>query len=79
MATPRSIAEWMLEELKQQTILSQEVVAHEIALLFGDEFTYTNANGDIAIDESVLREFRHLTGDLAVAVGGGRVWRLRQS
>jgi hypothetical protein len=77
MATPKAIAEWMLEELKQQTILCQEVVAHEISLLFGEEFTHTNANGDLAINESVLREFRNLTGNMVVSVGGERVWRLK--
>ena len=78
MATPEAIAEWMLEELKQETILSQEVVAHEISMLFGEEFTYTNANGDLSIDERVLREFRNLTTNMVISVGGERVWRLKQ-
>ncbi len=78
MVTPTAIAEWMLEELKRETILCQEVVAHEISLLYGEEFTHTNANGDLAIDERVLREFRRLTENMVVSVGGERVWRLKQ-
>ncbi len=78
MATPKAIAEWMLEELKQETILCHEVVAHEISLLFGEEFTYTNTNGDLAIDERVLDEFRNLTANKVVSVGGERVWRLKK-
>jgi hypothetical protein len=78
MATPKAIAEWMLEELKQETILCQEVVAQEISLLFGEEFTYNNATGDMAIDERVLAEFRSLTENLVLSVGGERVWRLKQ-
>lgn len=78
MATPKAIAEWMVEELKQETILSQEVVAHEISMLFGEEFTYTDANGNLAVDERVLREFRKLTENRVVAIGGERVWRLKQ-
>ena len=78
MATPKDIAEWMLEELKQETILCQEVVAHEISLLFGEEFTYTNASGELALDERVLREFRGLTQNMVISVGGERVWRLKQ-
>ncbi len=78
MATPKQIAEWMLGELKQETILSQEVVAHEISMLFGEEFTYTNANGELAVDERVLCEFRKLTENIVVSIGGGRVWRLKQ-
>ncbi|MBN2116171.1 MAG: hypothetical protein JW730_06360 [Anaerolineales bacterium] len=77
MTTPKTIAEWMLEELKQETILSQEVVAHEISLLFGEEFTYTNANGELGIDERVLREFRSLTENKVVSVRGERFWRLK--
>jgi hypothetical protein len=78
MATPKTIAEWMLEELKQETILSQEVIAHEISMLFGEEFTYTNASGDLSVDERVLREFRNLTRNMVISVGGERVWRLKQ-
>lgn len=78
MATPKVIAEWMLEELKRETILSQEVVAHEISLLYGEEFTYINPNGNLAIDERVLCEFRNLTKDKVLSVGGERVWRLKQ-
>ena len=78
MTTPKTIAEWMLEELKRETILSQEVVAHEISLLFGEEFTYTNANGELGIDERVLREFRNLTENKVLSVRGERFWRLRE-
>lgn len=78
MATPRTIAEWMLQELKREKILSHEVVAHEISLLFGEEFTYTNAKGDLALDERVLHEFRSLTENMVISVGGERVWRLKQ-
>ncbi len=77
MATPRTIAEWMLEELKRETILCQEVVAHEVSMLYGEEFTYTNAKGELALDESVLREFRKLTENIAASIGGERVWRLK--
>ena len=78
MTAPKTIAEWMLEELKRETILCQEVVAHEISLLFGEEFTYTNASGELALDERVLREFRGLTQNMVISVGGERVWRLKQ-
>ena len=69
----------MLGELQNETILCQEVVAHEISLLYGEEFTYTNANGDLAIDERVLREFRDLVQNMVISVGEERVWRLKQS
>jgi len=78
MATPKVIAEWMLEELKRETILCQEVVAYEISTLYGEEFTYTNANGNLAIDERVLSEFRSLTQNMVLSIGGERVWRLKQ-
>jgi hypothetical protein len=77
MATPKAIAEWMLGELQHETILVQEVAAHEISLLFGDEFTCTNMAGELAIDERVLQEFRSLTADRVISVGGERVWRLK--
>jgi hypothetical protein len=79
MATPQLIAEWMLGELQRETILCQEVVAHEITMQFGEGFTYTNTNGELAIDERVLDEFRNLTKDIVIAIKGERVWRLKQS
>ncbi len=77
MATPKAIAEWMLGELKKETVLSQEVAANEISMLFGEEFTYADSNGNQAIDERVLSEFRKLTEGVVISVGGGRVWRLK--
>lgn len=77
MATPKAVAEWMLRELQHETILVQEVIAHEISLLFGEEFTCSNAAGELAIDERVLQEFRSLTADRVISVGGERVWRLK--
>ncbi len=79
MTTPKTVAEWMLEELKNETILVQEVVAHEISLLYGEEFTYTDANGELAVDERVLSEFRSLAENMIISVGGERVWRLKQT
>jgi hypothetical protein len=78
MATPKAIAEWMLKELKQETILSQEVIADEISMLFGEEYTYINASGDRAVDERVLREFRKLTENIVIVIGEERVWRLKR-
>ncbi len=78
MATPKAIAEWMFEELKRETILSQEVVAHEISLLYGEEFTCTNARGELALDERVLCEFRKLTENMVIPIGGERAWRLKR-
>jgi hypothetical protein len=78
MTTPKTVAEWMLNELKRETILCHEVVVQEISMQFGEEFTYTNANGDLAIDERVLREFRDLTKDMNVTVKGERFWLLKQ-
>jgi len=78
MITPKDIAEWMLEELKREEYLYQEVVVYEIASKFGEEFTYINENGNLAIDRQVLREFRNLTENIVVWVRGDRFWRFRE-
>lgn len=78
MITPKIIAEWMLEELKREECLYQETVVYDIASKFGDEFTYENENGNLAIDKRVLQEFRKLTEYNVVWDRGLRLWRFRE-
>lgn len=76
--TPKAIANWMLEELKREEELYQADIVEEIASRFGKKFTYTNDNGNLAIDKSVLDEFRKLTEKTVVWDRGGRFWRFRE-
>jgi hypothetical protein len=78
MITPQIIAKWMAEKLEREKYIYQEVVVYEIASKFGDEFTYTNANGNLAIDKRVLREFRKLTEKTVVWERGEKLWRFRE-
>lgn len=74
----KDVAEWMLEAVRREEYLYQNVVVYEIAEKFGEEFTYTNNNGNLAIDSRVLNEFRKLTGDTVVWERGQRLWRSRE-
>jgi hypothetical protein len=74
----KQIAEWMAAELDRQIYLYQETVVYDIASKFGDQFTYLNANGNLAIRADVLNEFRKLTADSVVWERGSRMWRKRQ-
>ena len=67
----------MLRALEERQSLYQENVVYEIATEFGEEFTYLNANGNLAIDKKVLREFRKLTEATVVWERGERMWRKR--
>jgi hypothetical protein len=58
--------------------LYQAVVVHEIALKFGDEFTYINANGNTSVRKDVLSAFRKLSGNAVVWERSERMWRKRQ-
>jgi hypothetical protein len=81
MTTPPSakqVAEYMIDRLKTAKLLYQEVVVYEIKLKFGKEFTYVNANGNLAIAKPVLSEFKKLSGDDVIWERGSRMWRLRQ-
>ena len=76
--TARDVAEWMLSELDKQTLLYQEIAVYEILQQFGEQFTYTNKNNNLAIAKNVLEVFRMLTGDDVVWVSDERYWRRRQ-
>ena len=77
--TPSDVAAWMAEELDRVEYLYQETAVYEIQTRFGDEFVYTNDNGNLAISREVLREFRKLTADTVVWERGERYWRFRES
>jgi len=75
--TPEQVAEWMITELERVNFLYQETIAYQIASQFGNELTYYNENGNLAIDAAVLKAFRDLTGDAVVWSRGERMWRKR--
>ena len=81
MVTPdaAAVARWMLGELETQGgLLYQETVVYDIASEFGDDFVYENENGNLAISQAVLREFRRLTEKTVVWERGTRFWRWRE-
>ena len=78
MATPRQVAEWMVERLSQEELLYQEVAVFGIQKEFGDEFIYYNQNGNLAISREVLAEFKELTKKTVVWERGQRLWRVRR-
>lgn len=76
--TPADVARWMFEQLEKEEHLYQEHIVCEIEEKFGDEFVYYNDNGNLAIDRTVLSEFRKLTDKVAVWERGQKMWRKRE-
>jgi hypothetical protein len=76
-ASATDVAAYMKRRLGEEGDLYQEVVVYEIQQEFGDQFVYTNDNGNLAIASSVLAEFRKITPD-AVWVRSERYWRRRE-
>jgi hypothetical protein len=77
MTTPKDVAQWMLDEVSKEKMLHQEHAVYDIAKKFGDEFTYMNENGNLAISRPILRAFRKLSMHTVVWVRSERYWRLR--
>jgi hypothetical protein len=78
MMTPADVARWMAQEIERDGLLYQSETAYSIAEKFGEEFTYTNNNGSIAISRNVLSAFRELTEKSVVWERGQRLWRKRE-
>jgi hypothetical protein len=53
----------MLDTLSMRNYLYQEEAVYEIHEKFGEDFTYDNDNGNLAIRRDVLAAFRRLSGD----------------
>ena len=77
--TPKDVAQWMMEELKRVNYLYQETVVYDIDSKFGDEFTYINDNGNLAISKNVLAAFRKLNEGNVIWERGEKMWRFRES
>jgi hypothetical protein len=85
-ATPREVAEWMVERLNEKPHLQlsglegpdlyQEQIIHRIRKIFGDEHVYTNQSGNLSIARPVLKEFAALTPNV-VWVRSEKLWRTR--
>ena len=74
---PSDVAKWMRDKIIEDKTMFQEQVVYKIRDEFGEEFIYTNDNGNPAISKAVLKEFRKLTENLVVWEKGERCWRLR--
>lgn len=74
-ATADDVAAWMKAKLEYFHTLYQAEVAHEIRWTFGDEHTYINKNGNVAIESDVLDAFRERTEDDVMWEAGERYWR----
>ncbi|WFU52000.1 DUF6953 family protein [Sinorhizobium terangae] len=51
--TAAAAAEWMLEQVRENGMLEQEFAVYAIHRQFGDQFTYINENGNLAIAKPV--------------------------
>lgn len=79
MITPDTVARWMLGRLEASGGSPyQEEAADATQERFGSEFTYEDANGNLAIERSVLQAFRKLTEDRVVWCRPERYWRWRE-
>jgi hypothetical protein len=78
MTTAVEVAKWMVAELDRTQLLDQELTVYEISKKFGDEFTYINPNGNLAISKDVLKHFNKITAADVVWSRSERHWRKRQ-
>ena len=76
--TALDVAKWMRGEVHRTKRLDQDAAVAEIKQRFGSYFVYENENGNPAISEHVLREFREITKSRIVWIKTGRYWRPRE-
>jgi hypothetical protein len=76
--TENDVASWMLKEYSLNNYLGQESTVFEISKKFGEEFVYTNENGNMAISRKVLNVFRSITSKTVVWDRSERAWRKRE-
>jgi len=78
MAITKDVAQWLFDTVLDKKHLEQEVAVYNIKDEFGDDFVYTNDNGNLAIEKKVLNAFNKLSGDKVVWSRGEKAWMPRQ-
>lgn len=75
----QAAAAWMLQRIKESRAheLYQSDAVDHIAKHFDGGLTYTNDNGNPAIDKKVLKAFKEISGDTVVWNNGWKGWSLR--
>lgn len=71
-------AAWMHEQVDEHGTLYQDEAAAEIMERFGEECTYQNEHGNLAISREVLKQFRAATEGSVVWDAAERMWRRRE-
>ncbi|MNI96448.1 hypothetical protein D3C73_1548940 [compost metagenome] len=59
-ATPETIAEWMVGEIRFRGMLRQEEAIAHIRSHFGEQFVFVNDNGNASLVKEVRNAFRKL-------------------
>jgi hypothetical protein len=74
--THMDVAEWMVLQLEEDSILNQQEAAKHIQAAFGEESICLDRFGDLGIVRPVLNQFQKLTGDRVVwvVVQGNWLW-----
>jgi hypothetical protein len=78
ISDPKIVAKWMLAAVQRDGLVHQETIVYEISDTFGEEYTYLNENGNLAIRKDVLVAFRKLSEDTIVWDRSDRAWRMRE-
>ncbi|EJB8411304.1 hypothetical protein MW335_001502 [Acinetobacter baumannii] len=80
--TNQSVAQWLYNEIMEKGYVYQGSAVYEISKKFGDTFVYTNKNGNLAISEKVLGEFKKLKNNISEGSiewdRSERAWRYKQ-
>ena len=71
----RELAEWMLEEVNRDGVLTQDRVIREILETTGGEFACINRGVNWAVSRVLREAFRKLAGDSVTWDEAHRCWR----
>jgi hypothetical protein len=74
MSLHEQIATWMVSQFKGHYLYQDDIV-WALNKQFGDDATYQNDNGNLAINKNVLKEFKKITNEKVVWERGGKAWR----
>lgn len=72
--TKAEIAQWMIDQVQSNGYLDQADAVQWIEEKFGPEWIYENENGNPAIDQRLLDEFRRMRSERITWDGSDKSW-----
>ncbi|WP_046225952.1 DUF6953 family protein [Paenibacillus dauci] len=74
VTTEQQIAEWMVNQIREQGVLKQEDAIAHVRAQYGEQYLFTSESGNISLDKEIKKAFRKSHGGRVAWDRDGFFW-----